>query len=59
MKKLEKYGIRGLPLKLLESYLTNRLQYTILNNIPSDTNKITCGVPQGLTLGPLLFTRVE
>ena len=55
IKKLEKYGIRSLPLKLLESYLTNRLQYTNVNNIPSDTNKITCGVPQVSKLSALLF----
>ena len=55
IKKLEKYGIRGLPLKLLESCLTNGLQYTIINNVPSDANKITCGLPQGSTLGLLLF----
>ena len=55
LKKLQKYGIRGEPLKLFQSYLTNRSQYTMVNNIPSDTNNITCGVPQGSTLGPLLF----
>ena len=55
LKKLQKYGIRGEPLKLFQSYLTNRSQYTTVNNIPSDTNNITCGVPQGSTLGPLLF----
>ena len=54
-KKLEKYGIRGLPLKLFQSYLSNRQQFTIVNGISSDMMKITCGVPQGSTLGPLLF----
>ena len=29
IKKLEKYGIGGLPLQLLASYLTDRQQYTI------------------------------
>ena len=34
----------------------NRLQYTIVNNVSSDTNRITCSVPQGSTaLGSLLF----
>ena len=28
--KLEKYGIRGVPLQLIESFLTNRQQYTTI-----------------------------
>ena len=28
--KLEKYGIRGVPLQLIESCLTNRQQYTTM-----------------------------
>ena len=55
LNKLEKFGIRGLALKLFESYLMNRLQYTIVNNASSGTNRITYGIPQGSTLGPLLF----
>ena len=29
LRKLEHYGIRGMPLQLLESYLTNRSQYML------------------------------
>ena len=32
IKKLEKYGSRGLPLQLLTSYLTDSQQYTIANH---------------------------
>ena len=53
--KLGKYGIRGLPLQLLQSYLSNRYQYTVINSCKSRQTSVTCGVPQGSTLGPLSF----
>ena len=56
LRKLEKYGIRGLPLNLIKSYLTNKKQYTLVSGIKSRSNEILCGVSQGFTLGPLLFT---
>ena len=53
--KLEYYGIRGICLKLMESYLTDRKQYTEFNGTNSDLCSIKYGVPQGSVLGPLLF----
>ena len=53
--KLRNLGIRGNTLKLLQNYLENRKQKKIVNNTESDYNEITCGVPQGSVLGPLLF----
>ena len=53
--KLEHYGIRGMSLDLLKSYLTNRQQYIDLNGTKSDLSNIDYGVPQGSVLGPLLF----
>ena len=35
--------------------LNNRLQFTVENNIKSKFNHVTCGIPQGSTLGPFLF----
>ena len=49
------FGIRGLPLKLLASYLHGRQQYTVIDGCTSDTLNITQGVPQSSSLGPLLF----
>ena len=53
--KLENYGIRGICLTLLKSYLLNRIQYTNFQQTHSEPCNIEFGVPQGAVLGPLLF----
>ena len=53
--KLNFYGIRGVPLQWLESYLSNRKQHVHYLDQSSNHELITCGVPQGSVLGPLLF----
>ena len=45
--KLEHYGIRGVALDMLKSYLSNRYQFVVYNNVKSDNMNITSGVPQG------------
>ena len=55
LRKMEHYGIRGVALEWFRSYLSNRKQYVYLNGDPSQLENITCGVPQGSVLGPLLF----
>jgi len=49
------YGIRGLPHKLLTSYLQERQQYTDVGGYRSTTQGVSLGVPQGSSLGALLF----
>ena len=54
-KKLQKMNIGQKSVSLLEDYLSNRKQRVLYKNIFSDELLLTTGVPQGSTLGPLLF----
>ena len=53
--KLEHYGVRGVPLLCFESYLSNQKQFVHVNGENSDLMELSCGVPQGSVVGPLLF----
>ena len=54
-EKLNYYGLRGNVNKLFQSYLSNRKQYVSINGFDSEIKDLNCGVPQGSSLGPLLF----
>ena len=53
--KLYYYGFRGISNILLKSFLLNRKQFVSINGFNSEILNVTCGIPQGSTLGPLLF----
>ena len=55
LTKLDRYGIRGNALHLIQSYLENRAQFVQINNHVSMNKTIMSGVPQGSVLGPTLF----
>ena len=53
--KLKRCGVSGKLLLLIESFLKNRKQRTVLNGQCSQWGDISAGVPQGSILGPLFF----
>ena len=59
LRKLDRYGIRGIPLNWFESYLQGRKLRVKCNTSSglhySDYYDVDYGAPQGSCLGPLLF----
>ena len=55
LRKLHHYGIRGVPWRWFQSYLSDRQCYLEINHIKSNLNTFNTGVPQGSILGPILF----
>ena len=54
LQKLEHYGVRGIALNWFGNYITKHYQSVKYNEV-SQKKEISCGVPQGSILGPLLF----
>ena len=55
LRKLYCYGVDGNALQLLKSYLTDRTQRCYVNGVLSTEQYVSCGIPQGSIVGPLLF----
>ena len=54
-RRTENCGISGNNLRWFENYLKGRQQFISFENNSTKKVTITCGVPQGSILGPLLF----
>ena len=50
------FRINGTALKWFHSYLTDRTQLVSISGILGTSHSLSCGVPQGSVLGPILFT---
>ena len=55
LSKLNLYGINGIAHHWFQSYLEDRTQMRSINGLFSSSCSLSCGVPQGTILGPLLF----
>ena len=53
--ELKALGFSEMAIKWVKSYLTGRTQRVDINRTLSSSRDITCGVPEGGILGPLLF----
>lgn len=56
LKKLSCYSMRESSLSWFENYLCNRRQMVVIDATPSPWFGVLCGVLQGSSLGPLLFS---
>uniref|UniRef100_A0AAQ5ZG27 Reverse transcriptase domain-containing protein n=1 Tax=Amphiprion ocellaris TaxID=80972 RepID=A0AAQ5ZG27_AMPOC len=56
LEKLRAYGFQNSAIQWVKSYLSNREFTVFFNGSYSESRSLSCGVPQGSCLGPLLFS---
>ena len=55
LSKLNFYGINGIAHQWFQSYLEDRTQMCSINGLLSSSCSLSCGVPQGTILDPLIY----
>ena len=55
LSKLRVYGLHGSKQAWFSNYLFNRKQFVCCDGMKSELETVSCGVPQGSILGPLMF----
>ena len=49
-------GVHGTVLKWITSYLSSRTFSVMVGDLSSSSSPLSCGVPQGSVIGPILFS---